>query len=515
MAGQSVNSLPGAPAAGGATGSSRGRLLDRPGLALTVIVTCYMMVGIDATIVNIALPHIQAALHFSSTSLAWVLNAYLLAFGGLLLCGGRAGDILGRRRVLIAGTLLFTVASLAGGLAVNAGMLVAARAFQGVGAALAAPGTMALIATNFPGDHARHRALGIYSLVAGTGASLGLVLGGLLTQYASWRWVQFVNVPIGLAVVGLAPLCIREPERHPGRIDVLGTITGSAAILSLVYGFIRASTNGWGDSETIASFAAAVVLFAAFVVAENRSAAPMVPFRLFAVRNRTAAYLDLLVTTATILGVFYFISQFLQEVLGFSAVKAGLAFLPMTVAMFAVTRLVSRLVGRVGAKPLLVTGSLLLVGTTVWLSQISSGSSYAGGVLGPLILFGLGAGCTIMPANTTVLAGVPPREAGAASGVSQTMMQLGSALGLAVLVTIFGTSLRDAGAAGTREAISEGVRGAFTGSVAFGVAAALITIFLLTSRKPATQSAPSRLESGKPVASVVQGEAGNSGTSSS
>ncbi|GAA3012258.1 MFS transporter [Kitasatospora sp. NPDC127116] len=469
----------------------------RPGLTLAVIATCYLMVGIDSTIVNIALPKIQAALDFSPVGLSWVINAYLLAFGGLLLLGGRAGDIFGRRRVLVIGTVLFTAASLLGGLANAPWLLILARALQGVGAAMAAPGTLALIASNFEEGTPRNRALSIYSATAATGTSIGLILGGILTSWVSWRWVQFVNVPIGVAVAVLAPMCIRETARQNGRFDFLGTITGTAGVGLLVYAFIRVPAEGWSDSLTVTCFVAAVVLLIGFVLVERRVSHPMVPLALFRDRTRTAAYLNMLMFTATILSLFYFLSQFIQNVLEFSPIRAGLAFLPMTLGMFAVARVVPKLLPKYGAKRFMVVGALLMTVTAVWLSRISASDSYAVGVLGPMLLFGVGAGCCLMPTNVTVLSGVQPQLAGAASGVLQTMMQLGGALGLSILVTVYGTASDDAAKhpqAGTaveeaHRALTHGVQSAFTASIAFVGCALVIATLLIRTPKPAAKPA--------------------------
>ena len=313
-----------------------------PSLALAIIVTCQLMIILDATVVNIALPRIQSSLHFSATNLSWVLNAYTLAVAGLLLLGGRAGDILGRRRMFIGGIALFTVASLLGGFATSSWWLLAARAAQGVGAAGAAPGALSLIATNFEEGPERNRALGIFSAVSAAGGSLGLILGGLLTAWASWRWVLFINVPIGIAVVALAPHFIRESERRAGRFDLAGALTSTIGMVSLVYGFIRAASSGWGDDVCRLALAIAVVFLALFLSVEARIREPIVPLHLFANRNRASAYLSMLLLPATMFGMFFFLSQFVQDVLGFSPIKAGLAFLPLTLAIFTSSRIVPR-----------------------------------------------------------------------------------------------------------------------------------------------------------------------------
>src|SRR5215211_5303080 len=299
-----------------------------PALALTIIAASQLMVVLDATIVNIALPQMQQALGFSTTSLSWVLNAYTLAFGGLLLLGGRAGDILGRRRVFIAGILLFTFASFLGGLATSSGWLLAARALQGVGAAIAAPTALSLITTNFAEGQARNRAFGVFSAVAVSGGAIGMLAGGILTSWLSWRWVLFVNVPIGLLLAALAPLYIAESERQPGRFDLAGAFTSTAGMTALVYGFIRAAEEGWSDAGTIGSFAAAVVLLAAFLSIETRIRQPITPLHMLRERNRAGTYVIMLALAAALFGQFFFLTLFVQDVLGYSPLRAGIAFLP-------------------------------------------------------------------------------------------------------------------------------------------------------------------------------------------
>jgi EmrB/QacA subfamily drug resistance transporter len=416
-----------------------------PGISLAVIVACQLMVVLDATVVFVALPKIQHTLHFSATGLSWVTNVYSLAFGGLLLLGGRAGDVLGRRRVFLAGIAVFTLASLLGGLATSSAWLLAARGVQGVGAALAAPGALALITTNFAEGAERNRALSIFSATSSAGASVGLILGGVLTDWLSWRSVLFINVPVGIAVLLIAPLFIEETERHRGRLDIAGAVTSVTGMIALVYAFIRASDAGWSDSTTLLSFAAGVVLLAAFVTVEARARQPVVPLRLFADRARSGAYLIMLLLAAAMFGMFFFLVQFLQNSLGFGPLEAGVAFLPMTGLLFGVARLAPRLVPRFGPRRLMLTGLPFIIVGMLWLTRLSATSGYASGVLGPMILFGLGAGLVFLPVTLTILSGVRREDSGAASGMLQTMQQVGGALGMAVLVSIFGTASRHGG----------------------------------------------------------------------
>ena len=472
-----------ASSASSASGSTRRAY--HANVALAIIVTCQLMLVLDGTVVNIALPKIQQDLHFSATNLAWVLNAYMLAFGGLLLLGGRAGDLLGRRRVFIAGILLFTLASLLGGFAPTAGWLVLARAAQGAGAAFAAPSALAFIATTFPNGPRRTRALAIYSAVASAGGSLGLLLGGLLTFWASWRSVLFINVPIGAAVVLLAPRYIQESERRQGQLDLAGALTATAGMATLVYAFIRTSTTGWADGMTIGAFAVALVLLVVFVRVEARIGQPLMPLRLFADRDRASAYLTMLLFFATMFSVFFFLTQFLQDALGLSPLMAGVAFLPMTLAMFTTVRVVPRLLPRVGAKPIIVTGATLLTIGIAWLSRLSASSGYASGILGPMVLLGVGVGCSILPLNVVILSRVQGRDAGAASGILQTMQQVGASLGLALLVTVFGTASHRAAShplagatahAQVQSVLAQGISSAFTVGTVFAVGALLVTL---------------------------------------
>ena len=317
------------------------------------------MVVLDATIVNVALPHIQAALGFSGSGLEWVVNAYALTFGGLLLLGGRAGDILGRKRVFIAGIILFSAASLLGGFATSQTWLLAARALQGVGGAIVAPTALSLIATNFPEGRPRNRAMGVYAAMSIGGAAVGLLAGGVLTTYASWRWVFFVNVPIGIMVALLAPRVLGESQRRPGRFDLPGAITGTLGLAALVYGLSSAATtpNGvshWGDTKVLASLSAAVVLLAAFIVIEARSQHALMPLRIFRNRNRSGANLVMLCVGTAMFGMFFFLTLFVQHVWGYSALKTGVAYLPIVAVIMAMAGLSTQLVPRIGARPLLL-----------------------------------------------------------------------------------------------------------------------------------------------------------------
>jgi len=439
---------PGSTAAIGSAPEATGSAHSHLGLALVVIAAAQLMVVLDATIVNVALPHIQAALGFSGSGLEWVVNAYALTFGGLLLLGGRAGDILGRRRVFIAGIVLFATASLLGGFATSQAWLLGARAIQGVGAAIVAPTALSLITTTFPEGPRRNRAMGVYAAMSIGGAAIGLLLGGVLTSYVSWRWVFFVNVPIAIVVALMAPRVLGESERHTGRFDLPGAITGTGGLAALVYGLSSAATtaNGvshWGDTKVLVSLAASVVLLVSFVLIESRSKHPLLPLRLFRDRNRTGANLILLCVGTALFGMFFFLTIFVQTVWGYSPVKTGVAYLPMVGTIMLMAGVSSQLVGRIGARPLLIAGSSLATGGMFWLSRITEHSTYVGGLLGPIIVTAAGLGMLFMPLTLVALNKVQERDAGVASSLVNTGQQVGGSIGLAILGTVAWTVVAD------------------------------------------------------------------------
>jgi EmrB/QacA subfamily drug resistance transporter len=449
----------------------------RPGVILGIIVASYLMIGIDMSIVNIALPAMRGALGFSTVGLAWVINAYMLAYGGLLFLGGRSGDIVGRRRSLITGVILFTAASALGGFATSGWWLLAARVLQGIGAAFAAPSTMALLVTSFPEGQPRNRALSFYSAAASLGSIIGLALGGVLTGLLSWRWVFFVNVPVGIVLAFLVPGVLKETERREGRFDLAGAVSSTVGMTSLVYGLIRAASYGWGNAFTVAAFALAAVLLGFFVWHEQRTREPLLPLGLFADRRRVGAYLALLLIVAGNFGTFFFSTQFMQGVLRFSPLQAGAAYLPLAAMILITVRVVPRLLKRWDARRLILPGTFIQAAALFWLSRLSPESTYVGGLLGPLVLMGLAAGLCIMPLNVTALSGVERKESGAASGLAQTMMSVGGSLGLAVLVTVFGAASK--GAAGFDGAFMNGITVALRTASVFAVAGFLVTAFLI------------------------------------
>jgi EmrB/QacA subfamily drug resistance transporter len=415
--------------------SSTSRAPTRASIALAVIVTCQLMIVLDATVVNIALAPIQRSLRFTPAGLSWVIDAYSLTFGGLLLLGGRAGDVFGRRRMLMIGLAVFTTASLLGGLATSSTWLLIARAVQGVGAAMASPSTLSLISATFDEGPDRNRALGIFTAVSAGGGSLGLILGGALTSWVSWRWVLFINVPIGIAIIALAPRFVPEPPRNGGRLDVAGGMLVTAGLGGVIYAFIRLAEQARAG-VTVGSFVAGILLLTAFVVVQRHRAQPLMPMHLLTDRLRGPAYLNILLVPAVMFGVFFFISQYLENDLHFSAIRAGLAFLPLTGLIFASSRITPRLVARIGARPILLFGLATLAVATIWISRATPSDGYFVGLFGPLLLFGIGAGSCFLPLSVTILAGVPRGDAGAASGMLQTMQQTGAALGVAALSSV-------------------------------------------------------------------------------
>ncbi|HVV11361.1 MFS transporter [Amycolatopsis sp.] len=454
----------------------------RLSIALTVIVTCQLMVSVDSNVVNIALPKIQAGLSFSPTALAWVFSAYSLAYGGLLLLGGRASDILGRKRMFTWGLGLVVAASVLGGCAPTEGLLIAARALQGVGFAFSGPAALSLLAATFPEGPKRTRALGAFSMVTGLGITLGLVLGGVLTM-ASWRLVFFINVPIGVATILLARPYLTETERHPGRFDLAGALTSTLGMASIVYGFTHASTAGWTDTTTLLSFVVGVVLLGVFVLVEKRAASPIMPLHLLAQRTRAGAYSSFVFLMAAMAGVYILLSLFVQDALGFSPLVAGLAFLPMAVVQFFAARSAPKLIPRFGMKPVLIAGVTLMLAEALWLTTTGTGSTYFTGLLGPFILLGAGLSLAFVPLNMTVLGGLARQDTGAASGLLQAAQQVGLSLGVAILSTIYQTQLGDGHSHG--EALGKAVIAA----AGFSACALLIAIFVIRTTKTARSKA--------------------------
>lgn len=409
----------------------------RATVGLALVLTAQLMLILDMTVVNVALPLLKTDLGFSAANLSWVLNAYALAFGGLLLFGGRLGDVIGRLRSFEIGVTVFSVASLLGGLAQDPAMLVASRALQGVGAAIAAPSVLALIVAGAPTEAARNRGLALFSAVSSAGASIGLILGGALTGYASWRWALIINVPIGLIAVLLVRRFVPETNREPGHFDVLGAITATAGSVALVYGFISVADHGWTSPVTISAFVVAAALLSSFAAVERQARQPLLLPSLLQARSRVAALTTMMLFIGVQMALFFLMVQFMQRTLGLGAFRSGLAFLPLSLAIFAVSRVTPRLVARFGPWPLITAGSTLGLISVAWLRELSTTSTYWADVAVPLLINGIGAGLAFMPITVVVLSKVDDRHTGTAAGMLQTTQQIGGALGLAVIVSVY------------------------------------------------------------------------------
>ena len=471
----------------------KGGWRSNPSIVLAVILTAQMMVVLDATIVNVALPHIQTSLHFSSSSLSWVLNAYVLTFGGLLLLGARTGDLLGRRRTFLAGIGLFSLSSLVGGVATSSWMLLAARAAQGIGGALAAPAALALLTVIFPDGPERIRAIGLFTTVSAAGGATGLVAGGILTEWTSWRWVMFVNVPIGLAVMAIGMAVLTETERRHGHFDLAGAVTSTVGMSGVVLGLVEAGSSGWTSPLTIVSLVAGVALLAAFLHIEARAEEPIMPLRLLAHPTRAAANAARGLGYAGMYGMVFFLTQLMQDVQHHSALVTGLGFLPTPTSVFLSSQLTSRvLVKRFQPKVLMLTGSAVSATGLLLLTQVGQSTPYAQ-LLPSLILIGTGMGLSFVSLTTAALTGVDPSDAGAASGLINVAQQIGAALGLAVLVTVYdGVAGHDRTAglvpgatALARHAVTHGMDVTFAVGGAFALAALLVVAAVVrTPRTP-------------------------------
>jgi EmrB/QacA subfamily drug resistance transporter len=409
----------------------------RAAAGIAVVLVAQLMLILDLTVVNVALPHINTALDFGPAGLSWVLNGYTLAFGGLLLLGGRIGDVFGRRRTFEIGLALFTLGSLAGGLAQSAGWLIAARSAQGVGAALASPGVLALLTTSAPTQAARNRALALFGAVTSGGMSLGLLLGGAVTDAGSWRWTLFINVPIGVAVLAVTRRVVDETPRRPGRFDLVGALSATTGAVSVVWALIGAPEHGWASTRTIGGLVLGGLLLGVLAVTETRVAHPLIQPTLLRNRARVSSLLVIALVLGAQMSVFFLIVQYLENQLGYGPFDTGLAFLPLTLAIFGMSRVSPRLLDRMGRTPMLVIGTIGLTASFMWLSQVSAGDSYLSGAFGPFLLNGISAGFVFLPAASAVLSGVAPEHAGAASGLLQTFQQLGGAIGLAVIVSVY------------------------------------------------------------------------------
>ena len=447
------------------------------GAILTIVLVSYAMILLDNSVIFTGLPSLQADLGLTSTELAWVQNAYTLLFGGLLLLGARAGDILGRKPVFIFGLTVFSIASLLIAVSPAGWWIITARAIQGVGAAIVAPSALSLITVSFEGEE-RTRAVAWYSATAGIGASLGLVIGGAAASWFSWRAGFFLNVPIGLAMLIAAPRFLPRTPALPGRFDIAGAITSTLGVGSLVFAILHAADAGWTSVPTIVGVIVAVIVLALFVVAEARATQPIMPLRLFASRTRTGAYLVRMLYIGAMIGFFFFTSQYLQDALGFTPLQAGVAFLPMTLVNFAVAVAIPRLTARFGNSAVLLAGTALTVAGMTWLSHITPTSDYLTAVALPMVLIGAGQGLAFAPMTTFGIAGATAQDAGAASGVVNTFHQVGSSLGLGILVAVGAAAAR--GERGDRAATITAEASAALGTAsAFLLCSFLITLALI------------------------------------
>jgi EmrB/QacA subfamily drug resistance transporter len=470
--------------------TTRDHYLDRRWTALILLCVAQFIVVLDASIVNVALPSIGRGLHFSEQNLPWIVNAYVIAFGGFLLLGGRAADLLGRRRVFMAGLLVVAVASLLAGFAATQGELIAARAAQGLGAAIVSPSALSIVTTLFRDGAERNKALGAWGAVAGSAGAAGVLLGGILTTGLGWEWVLWVNVPVSLIALALTPGLIPESrsESTTRHFDAAGAVSVTAGLSVLAYALLDASSAGWGSAKIIGLLASAVVLLTAFVAIEQRSKAPLVPFRIFRLRTLTGANVVGILLGASLFSMFFFISLYMQQVLGYSPIHAGLSYLPLAVTIVVAAGLGGQLVTRLGFKPILAAGMLLVAVGLAWFSRVSVGGGFLADILGPSLLAALGLGFGFVTSTIAAVSGVREREQGLASGLINTSQQVGGALGLAVLSTIATTRTHHVLAAGgtsVPHALTDGFQAAFLGGsviAALGFAATLILIRTRDSR---------------------------------
>jgi EmrB/QacA subfamily drug resistance transporter len=461
-----------------------------PHLRATLLLSCLaqFMVILDVSVVNVALPAIRSGLHFSEANLQWVVNAYTVTFAGFLLLGGRAADLLGRRRVFVAGLLLFALASLVGGFAQSQGMLIAARAAQGIGGAVIAPASLSILTSTFKEGPARNRAVGIWGAMGGAGGAAGVLLGGILTDLLSWQWILFINVPIGIGAALLASRYIAE-GRNPGRVTgfvLAGALTVTLGLSVLVLGIVRTDTTGWGSPQTIALILAGIGLVGLFVAIEGRLAkAPLMPLRIYASRTLSAANGVIFLVGAAVFAMWFFMSLYVQQVLGYSPIKAGLAFLPMTLCIVAGSAFASRAVTRIGAKRLLIAGMVFQTVGLIWFTDITPSGGYLSELLVPSLLVAIGIGLAFVPATIAAVAGVDSHESGLASGLVNTSRLVGGALGLAILAALAtSTTTADEHNAGSHlttatmhAALTSGFKIAFVVAGAFAAVGAVIAVF--------------------------------------
>jgi EmrB/QacA subfamily drug resistance transporter len=463
---------------------------ERRWFALILLCFAQFIVVIDAAIVNVALPSIGEGLGFSQENLAWVVNAYVLTFGGFLLLGGRMADLLGRRRVFIAGLLLVAAASLAAGFSANEGQLIAARAAQGLGAAIISPSALSIITTTFSDGAERNKALGAWGAVAGLGGAAGVLFGGILTDGLGWEWVLWINVPVALVVAALTRPLVAESrsESETRHFDAAGAVSVTAGLSVLVYALVDATEAGWGSTQTMGLLALSAALIAAFVAIELRSQAPLVPFRVFRLRTLTGANVVGLLVGASLFSMFFFITLYMQQVLGYSAIKAGLSYLPLALMIIVASGIASQLVTRIGFKPVLTAGMAFIAVALVWFSQVSVGGGFVTDILGPSLVAATGLGFAFVTTTIAAVSGIRDQESGLASGLINTSQQIGGALGLAVLATIANSRTDDVVASSGGDpsaltnALTEGFQAAFLGGAAIAALGLVLTLVLIRGR---------------------------------
>jgi EmrB/QacA subfamily drug resistance transporter len=461
--------------------------LDRRWTALILLCMAQFVVVLDASIVNVALPSIGRGLHFSERNLAWVVNAYVIAFGGFLLLGGRAADLLGRRRVFMAGLLVVGIASLAAGFAATQGQLIAARAAQGLGAAVISPAALSIVTTLFRDGSERNKALGAWGAVGGSAGAAGVLLGGILTEGLGWEWVLWVNVPVSLIAFALTPGLIPESrsESETRHFDIAGAVAVTAGLSVLAYALLDASSAGWGSTKIVVLLTLSVALLGTFIAIELRSRAPLVPFRIFRLRTLTGANVVGILLGASLFSMFFFISLYMQQVLGYSAIHAGVSYLPLAVTIILAAGVGSQLVTRFGFKPILAAGMLFVAVGLLWFSRISVGGSFLADILGPSLLAAIGLGFGFVTSTIAAVSGVKEHEQGLASGLINTSQQIGGALGLAVLSTIATTRTHDAitnSAPNLPHALNAGFQSAFLGGAVIAALGFLATLILIRTR---------------------------------
>jgi EmrB/QacA subfamily drug resistance transporter len=464
-------------------------------LILTLCCLAQFMVILDVSIVNVALPSIREDLGFTATGLQWVVNAYTLTFAGFLMLGGRATDLIGRREVFAGGLLLFALASLAGGMAQTEGTLVAARAAQGLGGAIVAPATLSILTTTFTEGAERNRALGLWGAMGGVGGATGALLGGMLTQWLSWRWILLINVPVG-TIAALAALRVVPRGRRDlvarRSFDLAGALTVTAGLVILTYGIVETDAHGWGSTRTLVTLALGAALLATFVLVEGRLAkAPLVPLRIFRSRPVWGANVVVFCMGSAVFAMWYFLSLYLQQVLGYSPIEAGLSFLPMTVAIIVCSQIASRLVGRLGAGTVLTVGMFLVFAGMLGLSRVSADGSYLVDVLVPSVVTAAGIGFSFVPVTIAATAGVRGPEAGLASGLVNTSRQVGGSIGLALLATVATQRTGDvAGTVSGAVALTDGFQRAFlVGALFAAVGSAISALVLARGTRPALAAA--------------------------